>query len=175
LTPADPAAHLLLGQALSARGNIEAAVPHFREALRLDPASAQAQFQLGLAFYRQGKIPAALEHYRASLRLKADAPDTLNNLAWVLATASQATLRNGRQAVEYAQRACELTRQQQPVLLGTLAAAQAEAGQFEQAVATAQAARDLARARNQPALAERNENLLKEYQAGQPHRETQEP
>ena len=53
----------------------------------------------------------------------------------------------------------------------TLADACAEAGQFEEAVATAQEARDLALASNQKELADRNQHLLELYQSRQAYHE----
>jgi Flp pilus assembly protein TadD len=51
--------------------------------------------------------------------------------------------------------------------LNILAEALARAGQFEQAVATAQKARDLALASGQKALAVKNQQLLESYQSRQ--------
>jgi len=57
-----------------------------------------------------------------------------NNLAWLLATAPKSKLRDGQKAVEYAKRACELDSWKNPYYLGTLAAANAEIGNFDEAV-----------------------------------------
>jgi hypothetical protein len=73
--------------------------------------------------------------------------------------------------VTLAERACQLTGNRQPFLLGTLAAAYAEAGRFPDAVATAQRAIDLATAAGQPDIAARNRELLELYRAGQPYHE----
>lgn len=81
-----------------------------------------------------------------------------------------------------AARACQLDHDQQPMLVGTLAAAYAEAGRFDEAVATAQRAHDLALklARNAHdaaeeksanALAARNLELLEIYRSRQPYHE----
>ena len=71
----------------------------------------------------------------------------LNETAWTLATSSDASLRNGIDALAYARRAAQLSQGKVPTILGTLAAAYAEAGQFSDAVQTARAAVDLARNR----------------------------
>jgi hypothetical protein len=95
----------------------------------------------------------------------------LNNLAWRLATDPDATNRNGAKAVQLAEFACTFTDRQTPVLVGTLAAAYAEAGRFKEAIETAQKARDLAKAAGQPEVAEKNRQLLELYQSGRPCRE----
>jgi len=97
----------------------------------------------------------------------------LNNLAWLLATHPDEKIRNGPRAVEMAKRACELTKWTQPFLIGTLAAAYAEAGQFGDAVAMGEKARDLARANKLDEVAKKNGELLELYRAGKPLRESQ--
>jgi Flp pilus assembly protein TadD len=122
-----------------------------------------------LAADRQDAKAAA--HYRQSVQWQPDQPEALNNFAWLLATSPEDQVRNGPQAVQLAERACALTQRQAPFLLGTLAAAYAEAGRFEEAIATAARARDLAREQKLEAVAVRNEELLQTYRAHQPHRE----
>jgi tetratricopeptide (TPR) repeat protein len=90
----------------------------------------------------------------------------LNNLAWSLAANSRQELRNGKEAVQFASKAVELTGQQQPVFIGTLAAAYAEDGQFAKAVKMANKARDIALSLHQPEVAAANEQLIKLYSAG---------
>lgn len=65
-------AHLDLGRTLIARGEIGAAVPRLREALRLRPDLAEAQTSLGLALYGMGDLDGAIEEYRAILRRQPD-------------------------------------------------------------------------------------------------------
>jgi hypothetical protein len=74
-----------------------------------------------------------------------------------------------------AKRACALTQRKQPLLLGTLAAAYAEAGKFTEAIETAQNARDLARSLGQTEVAEKNEKLLQLYQRSVPYHESEPP
>jgi tetratricopeptide (TPR) repeat protein len=91
-----------------------------------------------------------------------------NNLAWLLATCPQASLRNGNQAVELAQRANQITGAKNPNFLCTLAAAYAEAGRFSEAVETAQRALPLAEAQYNTALADDIRSELNLYQSGAP-------
>ena len=103
------------------------------------------------------------------MQLKPDWSLALTDLAWVLATDPSASVRNGSEAVALAERACELTHYQQPQLIGTLAAAYAEAGRFEEAVRTAETARQAATAAGLNEIVARNEVLLKLYRAGKPY------
>lgn len=170
-TPADPVAHYTLGSVLSQKGNSSDAIAHYRRALDLKPAYGEARFHLASLLAQQGDASGAVTEYRQGLRWQPDDPDALNNLAWILAANANPALRNGSEAVRLARRACELTRYQNPMLVGTLGAAHAEAGQFDDAVATAQKARDLALASGQKDLADRNQRLLELYQSHQAYRE----
>jgi tetratricopeptide (TPR) repeat protein len=112
-----------------------------------------------------------MSQYLEAIRLKPDFartynPTLLNNLAWALATSPDASKRNGTRAVQLAERACDLTHYSQPIMVGTLAAAYAEAGRFDDAVATAQKARDAALALGQKEIADNNERLLELYKSG---------
>src|SRR5262249_55018159 len=82
-----------------------------------------------------------------------DASLPLNNLAWLLSTGPDESLRNGAKAVELAARLNQVTNRNNPFFIRTLAAAYAEAGRFENAVEAGQVASDLANAQRQQALA----------------------
>src|SRR5262249_43951722 len=101
--------------------------------------------------------------------LQPNDPDTLSNLAWVLATWPDATIRNGAQAVELAQRANQLSGGRHPMILATLAAAYAEAGRFADAISAAATALQLAQA--DPVFCDVLRTQLKQYQAGSPFRD----
>jgi tetratricopeptide (TPR) repeat protein len=159
-------AHFNLGSALLRKGQTDAAVAQFQSALAIRPDYAKAHASLGDILLQKGDTEAAMAHYQKALQISPDAVMALNNLAWILATSSDARLRNGVQAVQYAGRACELTHSSVPAFLGTLAAAYAETGQFNDAVATAQRARDAALALGQKETAANNERLMELYKSG---------
>jgi tetratricopeptide (TPR) repeat protein len=159
-----------LGGALARLGRVEEAIAGYASAARLAPDDAEAQLQLGVLFAGQGKLAEAAAHYRAALRLRPDSPEALNNLAWLLSTAPQAELRNGPEAVRLAERACALTRRRRAIMVGTLAAAYAEAGRFDAAAQTAQEAIGLAEAAGENDLAERNRALRQLYLEHRPFR-----
>jgi len=139
--------------------------------LELAPDDLAARGARAVALSLAHRPADAIVEYEAILREKPDWTEILNNLAWLRATHSQTEARNGVEAVRLAERACELSRRQQPVYLGTLAAAYAEAGRFADAINAAQEARDLALAIGQPEVAKANENLLTFYRANKPYRD----
>jgi Flp pilus assembly protein TadD len=134
------------------------------EALR-SQASPRARLRLAVVRMAQGNFEEALEHCQAALRQDPDNPETLNNLAWLLATSPGAGIRDGARAVEHARRACGLTQFKRAAMVSTLGAAYAEAGRFAEAVAAAQQACALASLAEERDLLERNQSLLKLYSA----------
>ncbi len=66
--------------------------------------------------------------------------NALNALAWILATSRNSAVRDGSDAVVLAEKAAAARHYKNPATLDTLAAAYAEAGQFEKAVSTEQEA-----------------------------------
>lgn len=138
-----PALQAMTGDLLLQLGRVREAVPYFEQLLKADPV-AELQAKIAGLRIQLNEPKAALEHFRTAVKLKPDWVEVLNNLAWTLATNPDPAVRNGAEAVGYAERACELTQRGQPVFLITLAAAYAEAGQFEQAKSTSQQAMQLA-------------------------------
>jgi Flp pilus assembly protein TadD len=148
------------------------AMDHFRKAVQIDPKLASAHSSLANLLLQRGQLDEAITHYQAAIEAQPANPYYLNNLAWVLATSPQAAVRNGARAVELAQEAERLSGGKNPSILGTLAAAYAEAGRLAQAVATAQRALELATA--QTNIAELNPLRAQSelYRAGSPFRDT---
>jgi tetratricopeptide (TPR) repeat protein len=161
-------AHYNLGVARFRTGRVDDAIAQYQKALQINPDFAQAHNNLGNALFQKGRVNDAIAHYQQALQINPDFAEAQNNLAWVLATGPQASLRNGNRAVELAERANQLTQDGNPVFLGTLAAAYAEAGRFPEAVKTAQRALQLAGTQPNPALADALQSQMKLYQAGLP-------
>jgi tetratricopeptide (TPR) repeat protein len=133
-------AHNNLGNVLLGRGNSGDALQHFREALRLDPSNAEAHYNVGSMLRAGGDFAGALVRFREALQLKPDWLPALASLAWLLATSPDAALRDGDQAIRFAERAADLAGRQDASALDVLAAAYAEAGQFDRAIVTCQTA-----------------------------------
>jgi len=131
-----------------------------------------AQSNLGNWLLDRGKQAEAEMHYHEALRLNPDFTDALNNLAWLLATCPDASVRNGARAVPLAEHACVLTEYKQTIYVGTLAAAYAEAGRFDDAIATAEKAVRLAEQNHELELLQKNRELLELYRAHRAYHET---
>ncbi len=112
----------------------------------LSEAKAEREAREGDALLRGGQIAEAMNRYEKALALKPDLISTLNNLAWALSTAPEASLRNGAKALQLAEKALRLGGGKSPMHLRTLAAAYAENSRFEDTIKTAQRASELARA-----------------------------
>ncbi len=138
---------------------------------QLDSEAAGGQVEVATRLTREGDFGGAIAQYREVLQAQPELVPALNNLAWLLATAPEASSRNGQEAVRHAEKACRLTRYCVARLVGTLAAAYAEAGRFPEAIATAEKAIARASASGDQALRERNQELLELYRKGQPYRE----
>jgi tetratricopeptide (TPR) repeat protein len=105
------------------------------------------------------------------LKLDPDNPDALALFAWTLATWPDVAVRNGAEALELAKRANQVTGNRNPGVLRALAAAYAEGGRFDEAVASAKQALTLANVQNDGALAEALKSEAKFYEAGSPFRQ----
>ena len=170
LKPASADVQQAYAGALVEQGRTAAALPHLREAVRLEPR-LELRLRLAGLLHQTGNFPEAVAQYRAALDREPESVEALNNLAWLLATCPDSTVRKGADAVRFAEQACRLTDQKKAGLVGTLAAAYAEAGRFPEAVTTAQTAADLAATAGNAPFAAQNRQLLELYRAGRPYRE----
>jgi tetratricopeptide (TPR) repeat protein len=157
------------GFALALQGKLDEAIAKYRQALALKPNVPQTHHALGEALLRQNKRDDAIAEFKAAIEVSPDYPAALNDLAWVLATDPDPQVRNGVQAVGMAERACQVTAFQEPQFIGTLAAAYAEVGRFNDAVKMAEQAKSLAAAQGKGVIVERNQQLLELYRAGKPY------
>ena len=125
---------------------------------------------LAHVYVRQNQLDKAAIYYRRTIEVKPDHHKALNNLAWMLATSPDDGTRNGPEAVELAERACEATDHSHPGYMDTLAAAYAETGQFEKAITTIQRAVKLASAKANLRAVERFHSRAKLYRQHKPLR-----
>ena len=173
-------AHYCLGLAYFQEFQAEAAIQEFRKTIAIQPDYADAHYNLSAVLFSRGLITESMPEYQTAGRLdpKYAAGLTrftglldLNNLAWQLATNPDANQRNGARAIELAESICEQSQYGVAIFIGTLAAAYAEAGRFDEAVATGQKACDLAAKWGDMNLLQKNQELVRRYQAHQAYRE----
>ena len=150
-------ARLNLAVALQQQGRANEAMTELQIILQADPAFAGAHNKLATVLWQQGQTGPAIAQYQEALRLDPELIEAANNLAWLRATSPNPAWRDGPEAVRLAERAVQLSgKTADASQLDTLAAALAEAGRFDEAVQTADRARELALARQQSELAGEN-------------------
>ena len=164
-------AHNNFAAALAGRGQVDEAITHLQKALEIKPDYVDARRNLGVALSVREEILKSLAQRREAIRSQPSDAALLNDIAWMLATNPNASVRNGVEAVELAQRALKLAGDNQPAILGTLAAAYAEAGRFPEAVRTGEQAARLAAAKGDRILAQQIRACLELYTSGKPYRQ----
>ena len=174
LQPGDPIAQYNFGSVLLAQGLAQDAIPHLEKAVQIRPHLADYHCKLGDACRQAGRAAEAVSQYEKSLQILPKHAKAASSLAWMLATNPDPSLRNGARAVQLALLADQLSRGQDPKVIGVLAAAYAETGDFSKAAATVQRALQLAGAESDSALAETLRAQLALYRAGSPFRDAEE-
>ena len=172
INPNNAIARNNLGVVYARKGDDEKAIFQFLEAARIDPDYAGAYYNLGKISANQGKIYDALRYYEKTLDLDPTMTEALYNLSWILATHRNAEYRNGKDALEFAQRLCRITRYQQALAIDALAAAYAEVGNFDRAVSTAREGVDLAMDQGPEELVQGLKKRLQLYEKRRPYRQT---
>jgi tetratricopeptide (TPR) repeat protein len=160
-----------LAALLAREGHSTAAEDEYRSLAAQEPAECRDRLGLSGVLAAQGRTGEAIDELNETARLNPDCIDAFNNLAWMLATSPHAEFRDGPRAMALAQHACELTQFHQTIYIGTLGAAQAEAGKFDDAIATAQRACAVATESGETNLLQRNQELLELYRAHKPVRD----
>jgi len=171
LLPGDEEVELALGTAFAHTGQFAEAERHLRAGLVLAPKRPQVINDFAVVLSRLGKWDEALEALRRGARESPDDQSVLAHLAWNLATCPMAEYRNGPEAVQLAEMCCRKTELKDAGVLDVLAAAYAESGQFDKAVAAEQ--RALRLIASAPA-GEKTRELrarLQLYQAQRPYRQ----
>jgi protein O-mannosyl-transferase len=159
------------GNVLLAKGRIDEAIVDLEKTLQIQPDDADAHTCLGNALLRQGLLKEAIAHYEKALALAPEDPHARNNIAWVLAISSDASIRDGAKAIDLAEVAAALSGGREPLFLRTLAAAYAQSGRFSEALAAAQRAAAIARMQGKTGLANRLNKDLMLYRGHVPLRE----
>ena len=178
ITPDPSAVYYDLGIALLQQGRVDEAIVHFQKAVEIRPGDVGFRNVLGKTLFQKRRMNEAIEQYQAVLKIRPGQPEACNYLgraAWVLATSPEASIRNGAKALELAGQMERLSNGKDPLVVMVLAAADAEAGRFSEAVAAAERARQLAVQHGNNSLADVLATQIKLYQAGTPFRDAGMP
>ena len=158
--------------ALPKTARFQQAVGRVRQLVQTDPSDPFARLFFAKALQTHNHAPEAIVEYRRALKLRPGWVTAQNDLAWLLATHPDAKVRDGAEALRLAESACKTTADKVPPILDTLAAAQAETGDFAAAVATVDKAIALAGDQKAAALVKQLESRRRDYAAKRPFRET---
>lgn len=166
--PEDARNWLMLSVARSRLGDRAGALAAVERSLAVNPALPEAHQELATQHVRSGDVNAAIHHFQMALYLLPNYDEAANKLAWILATWPDPAYRDGSQAVALMEPIINDS-SQTPGELDTLAAAYAEAGQYQQAIATAQRALELAQRQQNAELANRIAARLELYKQQRPY------
>jgi tetratricopeptide (TPR) repeat protein len=170
LDPKDAANYVLRGTAWSAKNDFDKAVADFNAAIKLDPKNDEAYLNRALVWQTKGEWEKALKDGAEAARLDPKSSAAWQIQAWIWATAPNAKLRNGKQALQAATKACDLAEFKDADALESLAAAQAELGKFDEAVHSQTKAIAIMTAEKDETLADAQARL-KLYKSRKPFRE----
>ena len=170
LAPQDPAAYNSRGHAYYRLNRIPEAMRDYDRAVQLDPQNGAILTNRGDAHAHQGNYAAAARDFREAIRVSPQLGRAYQSAAWLMATSPDPRFRNAQLGLDAAQRAIQLDGDEDFRYLDTLAAAYANAGQYEQAIETQTKAIEVMKDAEEgsgEALIER----LALYQASKPFRE----
>lgn len=167
--PKDSISLLQLAMFYTSQEDYAKAIETFNAVIENDPESWMGLRGRADAYLQLGKHAEAIADYEKASQLAPEEAGILNNLAWVLATSPKDEIRNGARAIEIAKKAAELTDHKAAYILSTLAAAYAESGDFDAAVAWSEKA--LAAAGEDEELVEPLKKELDSYRQKKPWRE----
>ena len=171
INPSHSKAHHTLADALLKSGRAAEALLEYREGLKINPADAGAWHNLGKLLYQQGSREEGIRDLKKAHRLEPGRMETLNDLAWMLSTAPDDSLRDGRKSQELALQAENASGGADPAILDTLAAAYAETGDYSKALETAGKALALAKQQGNKTIVASLGEEISLYKAGKPCRD----
>ncbi|MEZ6088812.1 MAG: tetratricopeptide repeat protein [Pirellulaceae bacterium] len=119
-------------------GRIDSAIEDYQTAYRIDAGDPLRAIDLADGLQNAGQWGRAAETYRTAIRLDGGNLRAQLNLAWLLSTCPDGSIRNASQALQIIQNLKEIPEAEQFRYIDTYAAALAEAGQFQEAVRVAQ-------------------------------------
>jgi tetratricopeptide (TPR) repeat protein len=134
LNPKGTIAYNNRGIAHLRKRDYDGAIADFEQVIRIKTKDALAYLNRGAARSGKRDYEEAIADYYRAIQFSPWSETAYKNLAWLLATCPNAGFRDGKKAVEHATKACVLSEWKNPNALRILAAACAEAGDFESAL-----------------------------------------
>jgi protein O-mannosyl-transferase len=171
LRPDNSPAHENLAKALLQKGKVSDALIHYRKLLELQPDNIEVHNIVGTVLVQQGRVREGVEEWQKVLAIQPDNGNAMSNLAWVLATSPDDSLRDGAKAVQLAEEALRISGRRIPIIFRTLAAAYAESGEFSKAIQAAQQGIELATSQGNSGLAAELQGNIALYQEQRPLRD----
>ena len=113
----------------------------------------------------------AIDQWQDVLAIQPENGNAASNLAWVFATCTDDSIRDGTRSAQLGEKALRISGGKIPMIYRVLAAAYAESGRFADAVETAQRGAELATSQGNPPLAAELESNIALYQSGRPLRD----
>ena len=173
LDPILPFAFISRGATWARKGEHDKAIADLNEGIRLMPNYAVSFACRGLEWKQKGEYDKAIMDYSKATNLDPKYAKPFNNLAWLYATCPDAKCRDGKKAVENANKAYQLTDGKDWNCIGTLAAAYAESGDFQKAKEWQAKAIEMAAGDKSASDKDKAEmrSCLELYKQGKPYRE----
>jgi len=171
LDPKNPSAYSVRGSAWEKKDEFDQAISDFTEVIRLDPKNPSTYGVRGNAWVIKGEFDQAISDYTEAIQLDPKYEPAYNTLAWLQATCSDPSYRDGRKAVKNARKAGKLTNWKNGYSFGILAAAYAEIGDFDEAVKWQEKELEMALAEFKADFRSR----LDLYKAHKPYRKAHKP
>jgi tetratricopeptide (TPR) repeat protein len=171
LRPDNSPAHENLAKALLQKGEVANALIHYQKLLQLQPDNIEVHNIVGTVLVQQGRVREGAEEWRKVLAIQPDNGNAMSNLAWVLATSPDDSIRDGPKAVQLAEDALRISGRRIPIIFRTLAAAYAESGDFSKAIQTARQGIELAISQGNSGLATELQGNIVLYQEQHPLRD----
>ena len=137
------------------RGAIDEAIADWEMALEMQPNDADAHTSLGNALLQKGSLREAIAHYVTALGLAPEDPHSRNNVAWILATASDSSIRDGARAVGFAQEGVQLSGGRELFLRTLSQLPMRRVARVSEAIAVAKQAAAIATMQAKPDMAKR--------------------
>jgi tetratricopeptide (TPR) repeat protein len=148
-------------------GQFREALADYNRAVQLDPQDATSLVNRGDAYREQGLYAPAASDYRDAMRINPKFGRAYLQSAWLMATCPDSRFRDTDKAISAAERAIELDGDKDYRYPDTLAAAQANAGKFDDAKTSVNKALASAPIKQAPHVRQR----LELYESGRAYRD----